>query len=275
LTSVEALIATALAEDVGAGDLTVAAVIPPQARARAVIEQRKPGVLSGMDAARETFAQVDPSLVFTATTPPGVWREGGEVATVEGPAGSILTAERTALNFLGRLSGVATTTARYVAAVQGTGARILDTRKTTPGLRTLEKAAVVAGGGVSHRIGLFDNILVKENHVRVAGGIGEAAARALAGRPEGAWVEVEVETLAELDQALSAGVDRVLLDNMHPAMLREAVTRTAGRATLEASGGITLDTIRLVAETGVDCISVGGLTHSAPALDLSLLFEVE
>jgi nicotinate-nucleotide pyrophosphorylase (carboxylating) len=178
-----------------------------------------------------------------------------------------------ALNFLGLLSGVATLTARYVEAVAGTGVRILDTRKTTPGLRTLEKAAVVAGGGTSHRAGLYDAVLVKENHVRVAGGVGEAARLALQNSPAGCQVEVEVETLEQLDEVLEAGVERVLLDNMGPDSLRAAVARTAGRAELEASGGVTLDTVRSVAETGVDFISVGALTHSAPALDLSLLFE--
>jgi nicotinate-nucleotide pyrophosphorylase (carboxylating) len=197
------------------------------------------------------------------------------LARVQGPARGILTAERVALNLVQRMSGVATLTARYVAAVEGTGARILDTRKTTPGLRALEKAAVVAGGGVSHRFGLHDAILVKENHVRVAGGVGEAARRALAGAPDGVAVEVEVESLDELDEALAAGVTRVLLDNMGPDALREAVRRTAGRARLEASGGIALETVRAVAETGVDFISVGALTHSAPALDVSLLFEPE
>ena len=187
--------------------------------------------------------------------------------------GSILTGERVALNFLGRLSGVATATARYVQAVEGTGARILDTRKTTPGLRALEKQAVLAGGGVSHRDGLHDAILVKENHVRLAGGVGAAARAAMAAADGADFVEVEIETLEELDEALDAGVDRVLLDNMSPDEMREAVARAAGRASLEASGGIGLETVRAVAETGVDFISVGALTHSAPALDLSLLLE--
>ena len=216
-----------------------------------------------------------PELAFEALAPEGEWREGGEVAAVEGSAGSILTGERMALNFLGRLSGVATATARYVQAVEGTGARILDTRKTTPGLRALEKQAVLDGGGVSHRGGLYDAILVKENHVALAGGIGPAARAALAAAEGAAFVELEVESLEELDQALAEGVDRILLDNMGPADMREAVARTRGRATLEASGGIDLDTVRAVAETGVDLISVGALTHSAPALDLSLLLHRE
>lgn len=269
------LVARALAEDVGAGDLTVAAVVPPDARGRAVIVQKAAGVISGLDIAREVFHQVGDSLAFEALAPEGQWRDGGEVAAVEGSAGSILTAERTALNFLGRLSGVATMTARYVRAVDGTGARILDTRKTTPGMRELEKAAVVAGGGVSHRAGLHDAILIKENHAALAGGVDEAVRRALAAPGGAAWVEVEVESLEELDRVLAAGAERVLLDNMDPDDLRRAVERAGGRAALEASGGIELASVRAVAEAGVDSISVGALTHSAPALDLSLLLHPE
>jgi len=272
---IDELIATALAEDVGAGDLTVTAVVPADATARAVITQKAPGVISGLEVAREVFRQVDESLAFEPLGLEGQWRERGEVAAVAGAAGSILTAERTALNFLGRLSGVATATARHVQAVEGTGARILDTRKTTPGLRALEKQAVLHGGGVSHRGGLYDAILVKENHVALAGGIEPAARAALAAAAGAAFVELEVESLEELDRALTAGVERILLDNMELGDLREAVARAAGRATLEASGGITLDTIRAVAETGVDFISVGAVTHSAPALDLSLLLRPE
>ena len=265
--------ATALAEDVGPGDLTVAAVVPAGARARATITQKVPGVISGMEVAREVFRQVDPELEFQALAPEGEWREGGEVAAIQGAAGPILTAERTGLNFLGRLSGVATVTAHFVQAVEGTGTRILDTRKTTPGLRALEKRAVLHGGGVSHRGGLYDAILVKENHAQLAGGITAAARAARAGAAEAAFVELEVENLEELGQALAAGVDRVLLDNMGLEAMREAVSRADGRVALEASGGITLETIRAVAETGVDYISVGALTHSAPALDLSLLLD--
>jgi len=195
------------------------------------------------------------------------------VAEIEGAAASILAAERVALNFLGRLSGVATVTASYVRAVEGTGVRILDTRKTTPGLRALEKEAVRAGGGTSHRGGLYDAILVKENHAALAGGVGAAAERALANAPEGVVVEVECATLDEVADAVEAGVPRILLDNMDIATLRRAVELVGGRAELEASGGITLDTIRAVAETGVDFISVGALTHSAPALDFSLLLD--
>ena len=262
-----------LAEDLGAGDLTARAVVPERVRARAAIHQKEPGVLAGLGVARAVFERADPALRFSAGAAEGDWREPGPVAAVEGDARAILAAERTALNLLGRLSGTATLTARYVEAVSGTGVAILDTRKTTPGLRELEKAAVVTGGGRSHRAGLFDAILVKENHARLAGGVGEAARRAVADAPAGVTVEVEVETLEDLDQVLAAGVTRVLLDNMAPADLRAAVERVRGRAQLEASGGITLDNVRAVAETGVDFISVGALTHSAPALDVSLLVE--
>jgi len=276
-------IGRALAEDIGEGDLTTRAVVPEGARARALIRQKEPGVLAGLGAARAVFERVDPELEIELLAPEGEWREPGPVAEVTGAAASILAAERVALNFLGRLSGIATLTARYVRAVEGTGARILDTRKTMPGLRALEKEAVRAGGGESHRSGLFDAILVKENHAKLAGGVGEAARRAMeaasggatpgSGEATPAFVEVECQTLGEVQDALAAGVPRILLDNMTTAELREAVELAAGRAALEASGGITLDTVREVAETGVDYISVGALTHSAPALDLSLLLE--
>jgi nicotinate-nucleotide pyrophosphorylase (carboxylating) len=257
----------------GRGDVTTAAVVPDGAGARARIEQKAPGVPAGLRVAEKVFERVDPDLRWHTHAEEGGWREGGLLAEVAGRAAAILAAERVALNFLGRLSGVATLTARYVQAVEGTGARILDTRKTTPGLRALEKEAVRAGGGVSHRDGLFDAILVKENHAALAGGVSEAARLALAGAPPGVPVEVECATLADVAGALEAGVPRLLLDNMAPAQLREAVELARGRAQLEASGGITLETVRAVAETGVDYISVGALTHSAPALDVSLLLE--
>jgi nicotinate-nucleotide pyrophosphorylase (carboxylating) len=267
------LIGRALAEDLGAGDLTTRAVVPEGAQALARIEQREPGVVAGLGVAQGVFERVDGSLSFETLAADAEWREPGVLAEISGAAASILAGERVALNFLGRLSGVATLTARYVRAVEGTGARILDTRKTTPGLRELEKAAVRAGGGVSHRSGLYDAILVKENHAALAGGVGEATRRALAAAPQGVTVEVECATLGEVEDALAAGVPRILLDNMAPPELRRAVDLTAGRAELEASGGITLDTVRAVAETGVDYISVGALTHSAPALDVSLLLD--
>ena len=271
------LIERALAEDLGDGDLTTRAVVPDGARARALIRQKEPGVIAGLGVAHAVFGHVDAELEWVAHCPQGLWREAGVVAEINGSAASILAAERVALNFLGRLSGVATLTARYVRAVDGTGARILDTRKTTPGLRELEKQAVVAGGGVSHRSGLYDGILVKENHAALAGGVGEAARLAVEAAADGGsdpvLVEVECATLGELEEAVAAGVPRILLDNMAPDELRRAVELAKGRAELEASGGITLETVRAVAETGVDYISVGALTHSAPALDVSLLIE--
>ena len=267
------LIDRALAEDLGDCDLTSRAVVPAGSTARGSIVQKAPGVIAGLKVARAVFERVDAEVGFEVVAAEGQWREEGTVAQLTGATASILAAERTAINFLGLLSGVATLTARYVSAVQGTGATILDTRKTIPGLRTLQKQAVVTGGGSSHRAGLYDAILVKENHVRTAGGVGRAARLALAAAAEGVVVEVEVESLEELDEALDAGINRVLLDNMSLVDQRAAVERTRGRAELEASGGITLETVREVAETGVDFVSVGALTHSAPALDLSLVLE--
>jgi nicotinate-nucleotide pyrophosphorylase (carboxylating) len=247
--------------------------VPEGAQARARIRQKEPGMIAGLKVAQAVFERVDPELVFVAHCPEGKWREAGAIAELTGAAASILTAERVALNFLGRLSGVATLTARYVQAIEGTGARILDTRKTTPGLREFEKAAVRVGGGVSHRSGLYDAILLKENHAALAGGVGEATRLALERAPAGVMVEVECATLAEVEAAVAAGVPRILLDNMGLEELRQAVGLADGRAELEASGGITLDSVRPVAETGVDYISVGTLTHSAPALDVSLLLD--
>jgi nicotinate-nucleotide pyrophosphorylase (carboxylating) len=271
-SSIRDTVARALAEDIGDGDVTTAATVPESARARAVITQKEPGVIYGLEVAEEAFRAVDPQAAFERLAPEGEWREGGPVLQVEALARALLTAERTALNFLGRLSGVATLTARYVRAIEGTGARILDTRKTMPGLRALDKAAVAAGGGTNHRAGLYDAILIKENHIAAAGGVG-AAVRAAREQAPGLLVEVECGTLQEVDEALAAGAPRILLDNMAPAELRAAVERVAGRVELEASGGVTLDTVREIAGTGVQFVSVGALTHSPPALDLSLLLE--
>lgn len=266
------LIDRALAEDVGAGDVTTGAVVPEETLARGRIDQKAEGAVAGLRVAEAVFHRIDPELRWHSHASEGEWREEGLVAEVAGGARPILTAERVALNLLGRLSGIATLTARYVRAVEGTGAHILDTRKTTPGMRALEKQAVVAGGGLNHRAGLHDAILVKENHAVLAGGVGEATRRAVAAA--GATpVIVECATLAEVDEALAAGAPRLLLDNMPPATMREAGLRAGGRAVLEASGGITLDNVRAVAEAGVAMISVGALTHSAPALDLSLTVE--
>jgi nicotinate-nucleotide pyrophosphorylase (carboxylating) len=267
------VIERALAEDLGEGDLTTAAVVGEGARARARIEQRASGVPAGLRVAEAVFQRVDPGLRWRAHAVDGEWREPGLLAEIVGDAAAILRGERVALNFLGRLSGIATLTAGYVRAVEGTGVRILDTRKTTPGMRVLEKEAVRAGGGLNHRAGLHDAILVKENHAELAGGVGEAARRALAGAPAGVSVEVECATLGDVAEAIEVGVPRLLLDNMSADELRRAAELVNGRAELEASGGITLENVRAIAETGVDFISVGALTHSPPALDVSLLLE--
>jgi nicotinate-nucleotide pyrophosphorylase (carboxylating) len=267
------LVARALAEDVGDGDVTTTATVPAETRAQGVIRQKAPGVIYGLDVAEHVFRSLDPDATFVREVTEGVWREEGEVLRAEGRARALLSGERTALNFLARLSGVATMAARAVQAIDGTRARILDTRKTTPGLRMLEKAAVAAGGATNHRIGLFDAILIKENHAALAGGVGAAVRQAREQAPN-LPLEVECRDLDEVDAALAAagvGGIRILLDNMGPAQLREAVRHVAGRAELEASGGVTLETLRAVASTGVDFVSVGALTHSAPALDLSLL----
>ncbi len=249
--------------------MTAAATVPDDARARATVVQKEPGVLSGLDAAEAVFRALDGDVALTRRAREGVWRDGGPVMIAAGAARALLSAERTALNFLARLSGVATLTARCAAEIEGTGARLLDTRKTTPGLRALEKAAVVAGGGVNHRAGLYDAILIKENHAALGGGVGAAVRAARAAAPD-LLVQVECRTPAEVDEALGAGATSILLDNMGPAGLRAAVARVAGRATLEASGGLRPGSLREIAETGVDYLSLGALTHSAPALDLSL-----
>jgi nicotinate-nucleotide pyrophosphorylase (carboxylating) len=269
------LVSHTLAEDVGPGDVTTDATVAPQARAQARIVQKAPGVIYGFDAAEAVFTQLDPDARGERLVQEGLWREdGGPVMTVEGSARALLTGERTALNFLAHLSGVATIAARAAQAVEGTGAKVLDTRKTTPGLRALEKAAVAAGGASNHRAGLYDAILIKENHIAAAGGIAQAVTRAREAAPELAGtLEVEVRNPQEIDEALAAGAPRLLLDNMDDAQLRAAVAQVAHRAELEASGGVTLQTLRARAETGVEWVSMGALTHSAPALDLSLILE--
>ena len=262
-------VARALAEDVGAGDVTAQATLPEGARGAALIVQKEPGVIYGLQVGELTFRGMDPDVELERRAPEGEWREGGEVLAAEGDAAALLAAERTALNFLGHLSGIATLTARYVRAVERTGVKILSIRKTTPGLRALERAAVRAGGGANHRAGLFDGLLIKENHAAVAGSLGEAVRRARAASPD-APLQVECRSPAEIEEALEAGADRLLLDNMDPGALRAAVEQVGQRASLEATGGITLETIRDYASTGVQFISIGALTHSAPALDLSL-----
>jgi nicotinate-nucleotide pyrophosphorylase (carboxylating) len=272
-TFVTDVVARALAEDVGGGDVTTAATVPDGARAVATITQKAPGVVFGFALAEEAFRQADPDVQVERLAAEGEWHElRTPVLKITGTAAGILVAERTALNFLQRLSGIATLTARYVKAVAGTRAKILDTRKTTPTLRPLEKAAVVAGGGTSHRFGLFDMVLIKENHAAAAGGVG-AAVRAARGRFPDIPLEAEAQTADEVFEALDAGAQRILLDNMTPDQMRAIVAEVADRAELEASGGIDLETVRSAAETGVHLISVGALTHSAPSLDLSLILE--
>ncbi len=269
------LVRSALEEDVGSGDVTTDATVAADASAHALITQKAPGVIYGLEVASAVFTALDLQVRVERLAGEGVWREdGGPVMSVRGAARALLTGERTALNFLAHLSGVASMAARAARAVEGTGAKVLDTRKTTPGLRALEKAAVAAGGASNHRAGLYDAILIKENHI-AAGGIAAAVDRARAAAPELATtLEVEVRNESEIEQALAAGVPRLLLDNMDDEQLRAAVAQVAGRAQLEASGGVTLQTLRARAETGVDWVSMGALTHSAPALDLSLIMEV-
>ena len=248
--------------------------MPAGSVARASIVQKAAGVIYGLEPALLAFSLLDDGVVVEELGPEGQWREAGAlVLRVSGDARALLSGERTALNFLAHLSGIATLTARAVAALEGTGARVLDTRKTTPGLRMLEKAAVAAGGGTNHRVGLHDAILIKENHIAVAGGIAAAVAAARERAPE-LLLEVEVRNPAEIDAALAAGAPRLLLDNMSGDELRAAVAQVAGRAELEASGGITLETLRAAGATGVEFVSMGALTHSAPALDLSLTLEL-
>src|SRR5579864_4980919 len=265
---VDRVVSAALAEDVGTGDRTTAALVPVDARCRAQLLLEEPGVVCGVPIATAVFQAVDPSVRVEQLVDDGtaVTDVPAVLATVEGPARAVLTGERVALNLLGRLCGIASLTRRYVELASGTGATILDTRKTTPGLRALEKYAVRCGGGANHRAGLYDAILVKENHLRIAGGITAAVAK-LNGA---ARVEVEAETLDQVREALDSGVGRILLDNMSPEEVREAVALTAGRAELEASGGVSLATVRDYADTGVDFVSVGALTHAARSLTVSL-----
>jgi nicotinate-nucleotide pyrophosphorylase (carboxylating) len=266
-------VAIALAEDIGSGDVTAVATVPEGTTATARVIQKEPGVLSGLDCAVHALRSCDPSVTVELLAGTGVWRDGGPVLEARGDARALLAAERTALNFLQQLGGVATLTAQCVKEIEGTGATIIDTRKTLPGLRHLQKRAVLHGGGSNHRIGLFDMVLIKENHAAIAGGIGKAIARARELAPD-LPLECEVRNLAELDEALAAGAPRVLLDNMELKVLREAVERCGGKAITEASGGLEIGKLRQVAETGVDLLSLGSLTHSAKALDLSMLIEL-
>lgn len=261
----------ALAEDVGTGDVTTTATVPADARGVGVIVARQEGIVAGLEVAAMVFRRVDRRLRFSAAVRDGDRASPGtELCEVRGLARSILTGERVALNLLQRLCGIATLTARFVEAVSGTPARIVDTRKTTPGLRALEKYAVTVGGGRNHRMGLYDAVLIKDNHLVAAGGVAAAVGRARAAVPHTMTITVECETLAQVDEALAAGADILLLDNMDDPTRAEAVCRARGRALTEASGGITLATAADIARTGVQILSIGALTHSAPALDISL-----
>ncbi len=269
---IEPTVRAALAEDLGrAGDVTAAALLPAGQRLAGVFAARADGRVAGTGCARLAIAALDPAARFEVFAPDGAdVAKGGVIARVEGDARAILSAERVALNFLGRLCGVASLTRTYVRAVEGTRAKIVCTRKTTPGLRALEKYAVRCGGGTNHRFGLDDAILIKDNHVAACGGVGRALERARAGAGHLMKIEVEVDSLHQLDEAVPFGPDVIMLDNFSLADLAEAVRRVAGRIPLEASGGVTLSTVRAIAETGVDAISVGALTHSAPVLDIGL-----
>jgi nicotinate-nucleotide pyrophosphorylase (carboxylating) len=271
---VEPLVRAALIEDLGlAGDVTSASVIPAGHRSTVVMAARKPGVVAGLDAAELAFQLIDPEIGVTRHLADGAAVQSGAViATIQGPSRGILTAERTALNFLGHLSGIATETARIVTAVEGTKASVVCTRKTTPGLRALEKYAVRAGGGVNHRFALHDAVLIKDNHVAIAGGVTEAIRRAKSGAGHMVKIEVEVDTLHQLREAMEEGVDAVLLDNMTLEELRQAVAIVGGRAITEASGSITPEKAADIAKTGVDVLSIGWITHSAPTLDIGLDF---
>ena len=269
---VERAVAAALEEDLGqAGDITTDPIIPAHATAEAEVVARKDGVIAGLDLAAASFKALDPDAQFVAGVADGAHATAGaRIARVQGKARALLSAERVALNYLGHLSGIATLTAAYVAAIEGTKARIACTRKTTPGLRAFEKYAVRAGGGINHRFGLYDAVLVKDNHIAAAGGLAQALAKLRARTGHLVKVEVEVDTLDQLCEALHFPIDAVLLDNMDVATLKKAVALVNGRLLTEASGGVNLETVRKIAETGVDLISVGALTHSVPRLDLAL-----
>jgi len=271
LPDVDALVRRAIGEDLGAGDLTTRLTVPRDTRARAEIAAKEGAVIAGLPLLRTVCAAAGGGIEVRQRIVDGTHVGPGDIlATLSGSAHTLLAVERVALNFLQHLSGVATLTARFVAAVSGCGCRIVDTRKTTPGLRVLEKYAVRVGGGFNHRVRLDDGILVKNNHITAAGGVAAAVAAARAGAPHGLKVEVECATLSEVTEALAAGAEIILLDNMAVDELADAVRRIAGRAVVEASGGINLDNVRAVAETGVDIISIGALTHSAPAVDLHM-----
>ncbi len=270
---IEECIQRALAEDLGAGDATTNAIVSPSLKIHGEIIAKQAGIIAGLDVAAKVFFTFDETVVFETNVREGEHVAAGTVvAKLYGPARALLTAERTALNFLGRMSGIATLTKQFVDKVAGTSAKILDTRKTAPGLRVVDKLAVLRGGGCNHRQGLFDMILIKDNHIAAAGSLAQAVSRV---RNSGTNLEIEIEAanLQDVEAAIALGVQRILLDNMSPAMMKEAVRLTAKRAQLEASGNVTLETVATIAETGVDYISVGALTHSAKVFDVSLKFD--
>lgn len=274
MLSLDRLIEQALLEDIHTGDITTQAVVPDRRSASARLIAKEPLVLAGLFVAERVFLRLNPEVHFTACCAEGsVVGAGDVVATVEGNAADLLMAERVALNLLQRMCGIATLTSRYVEAVSGTKARIVDTRKTTPGLREIEKYAVRVGGGINHRTGLYDGVLIKENHIAAAGGIGEAISRARAYIPHTLKIEIETETRSQVAEALAAGADIIMLDNMDCDTMRDCVRLIAGQALVEASGGVNLDTVRAIAETGVDIISIGALTHSPRAMDISMLLD--
>lgn len=274
MNQIDNIIDNALAEDIHTGDITTLSVLAKPRRMRARLVAKEAMVLSGIDVARRVFARLDGGIAFTAEFKDGARLEKGDViARMEGDAASLLQGERVSLNLLQRMSGIATQTAAFVKELEGTGARVVDTRKTTPGLRVLEKYSVRVGGGTNHRTGLYDGVLIKENHIAAAGGIAEAVRAARAYIPHTLKIEVETETLDEVQQALNAGADIIMLDNMSLDQMTEAVKQIDGRALVEASGGVNLKTIRSIALTGVDIISVGALTHSVRATDISMLME--
>jgi nicotinate-nucleotide pyrophosphorylase (carboxylating) len=274
MNGIDRIISTALAEDIHTGDITTLSVLPKPRRMRARLIAKEPMVLCGISVAEKVFAKVDPGTKFSAAFADGARLKSGDViARIEGDAAALLQAERVSLNLLQRMCGIATQTAEYVKAIQGTGARVVDTRKTTPGLRVLEKYAVRVGGGTNHRTGLYDGVLIKENHIAAAGGIKEAVRLARDYIPHTLKIEVETENLDEVALALEAGADIIMLDNMGLPEMTEAVILIGKRALVEASGGVNLQSIRAIAETGVDIISVGALTHSVRAADISMLME--
>jgi nicotinate-nucleotide pyrophosphorylase (carboxylating) len=274
MTGLDRIIENALAEDIHTGDITTLSLVRERHEARARLIAKETLILAGIEVTARTFHHLDPRILFTPCFSDGnALKSGDIIAEIIGDAFFLLQGERVALNFLQRMCGVATLTAQYITAVMGTKAKIVDTRKTTPGLRLLEKYAVRVGGGGNHRSGLYDGVLIKENHIAAAGGISVAVSRARAFIPHTMKIEVETETLAEVAEAITVGADIIMLDNMDTAIMREAVAMIAGRALVEASGGVNLETVREIAETGVDIISVGALTHSARAMDISMLLE--